>query len=103
MSPNESVVEHLQKLEGVGETVVDKEMVMATIINLPWEGPMNLGPFITNLCTQRRVRSIPFNEFEGLLIQEESLRNAIKGDSAEVYAIKHQGKPPMHKKLGGQG
>eukprot|EP01018_Ginkgo_biloba_P038968 Gb_38767 [translate_table: standard] len=79
MSLNDSVVEHLQKLKevrnqlkGVGEIVADKEMVVATIIILPREGPLNLGPFITNLCTQGRVRSIPFNEFEGLLLQEES-------------------------------
>eukprot|EP01018_Ginkgo_biloba_P007121 Gb_17052 [translate_table: standard] len=29
-------------------------MVMATIIGLPREGPSNLGPFITSLCTQGR-------------------------------------------------
>eukprot|EP01018_Ginkgo_biloba_P020936 Gb_17245 [translate_table: standard] len=103
-------VEHLQKmkevknqLEGVGEIVADKEMVMPTIISLPREGPTNLGPFITSLCTQRRVRSIPFNESESLLLQEESLRNAgtNKGDSSGSYAINHQGKATMQKKSGG--
>eukprot|EP01018_Ginkgo_biloba_P039722 Gb_32153 [translate_table: standard] len=104
MSPSYSVVEHLQKmkevrnhLEGGGEIVVDKEMIMSSIINLPQEGPTNLGPFITSLCTQGRVRSIPFNEFEGLLLQEENLRNAgtINGDSSRTYIIKHQSKAPM--------
>ena len=84
-------------MEGVGETIADKEMVMATINNLPREGPSNLGPFITSLCTQGCVRSISFNEFEGLLLQEESFQNAEtnKGDSFGAYAIKHQGKAPM--------
>eukprot|EP01018_Ginkgo_biloba_P033937 Gb_40895 [translate_table: standard] len=112
MSLGDSVVEHLQKLkevrkqlEGVGETVEDKEMVIETIIILPQEGPMNLGPFITSLCTQGRVRSIPFNEFQGFLLQEESLRNVgtSKGDSSGAYAIKHQGKAHMQKKSRGQG
>eukprot|EP01018_Ginkgo_biloba_P006929 Gb_21148 [translate_table: standard] len=85
------------QLEGVGETIVDKEMVMKTIISLPWEGPTNLGPFITSLCTQGRVGSIPFNEFEGLLLQEKNLRNlgTSKGDYFGAYAIKHQGKAHM--------
>eukprot|EP01018_Ginkgo_biloba_P017808 Gb_29337 [translate_table: standard] len=93
------------QLEGVGQTVANKEMVMATLINLPRERSTNLGPFITNLCTQGRERPIPFSEFKGLLLQEESLRNArtSKGDSSKAYAIKHQGKAPMQKKSGGQG
>eukprot|EP01018_Ginkgo_biloba_P021609 Gb_27140 [translate_table: standard] len=104
MSPSDSVVEHLEKLkedrnqlEGVGETVEDKKMVMATIISLPQEGPLNLGPFITSLCTQGRVRSIPFNDFKGLLLQEENLRNAGTSnvDSSRAYAIKYKGKAPM--------
>eukprot|EP01018_Ginkgo_biloba_P038900 Gb_11521 [translate_table: standard] len=60
----------------VGEIVADKEMVMATIINLPREGPSNLGPFITRTS---------------------------KGDSSGAYAIKYQGKASTQKKSGEQG
>eukprot|EP01018_Ginkgo_biloba_P032180 Gb_05326 [translate_table: standard] len=75
MSSGDSIVEHLQKLkevinqlEGVGEIVENKEMVMETIIDLPQEGPTNLSPFITSLCIQGRVMTITFNDFEGLLL-----------------------------------
>eukprot|EP01018_Ginkgo_biloba_P029032 Gb_18392 [translate_table: standard] len=85
------------QLEGVGETIEDKEMVLATISNLPREGPSNLGPFIISLCTQGCVMSILFNDFKGLLLREESLRNAgtSKGDSSGAYGIKYKGKAPM--------
>eukprot|EP01018_Ginkgo_biloba_P038139 Gb_41321 [translate_table: standard] len=59
------------KVEGVGETIADKEMVIATIIILPREGPTKLGPFITNLCTQGRLKSIPFNDLKACFFKKK--------------------------------
>lgn len=109
MSPGDSVVEHLQKLkavinelEGVGEIVEDRDG-NGNHHQLATRRTFESWFFHHNLCTQGHVRSFPFNDFEGLLLQEESLQDVktSKGDSSRVDAINYKGKAPMQMKSRG--